>query len=71
MYRLYIVEDDASLRTLLAENLVRYGYTVEASREEDFPVLDRVVREFDPFRNTWTNVTVASCFDEEVLVDHG
>jgi len=48
MYRLYIVEDDASLRTLLAENLVRYGYTVEASRDEDFPVLDRVVREFDP-----------------------
>jgi len=48
MYRLYIVEDDESLRTLLAKNLVRYGYTVEASREEDFPVLDRVVREFEP-----------------------
>ncbi|MBE3551249.1 MAG: Two-component response regulator YvcP [Brockia lithotrophica] len=48
MYRLYVVEDDASLRALLAENLVRYGYEVQTSRDEDFPALDRVVREFDP-----------------------
>lgn len=47
-FRLLLIEDDETLRGLLREALVRYGYHVDCAQEDDFAHLDRVVEASRP-----------------------
>lgn len=46
MYRIYIVEDDATIASLVAENLRRWGF--EAVCAQDFSAVDREFGELSP-----------------------